>query len=224
MLPFLKALCPLEPAFSILRQPWKTFRRVWWRSKEGCEGTQAALKRLLLREKERAIAFAKTEAEMQDKLNQTYNLMVDSRFRVSPKKPKMIFCFPKDGIETIDAAYEVFLNDGFEGFQQFSFEFKTIARKNLSPKRIEEYLTVIHRQSGAAKCREVLEYVVMALTKYLQITVAYDILKGDLEKISCHFELFNEHLEALAVVFRLVTNTEFQQQNKISTLPTLQVI
>ena len=92
----------------------------------------------------------------------------------------MIFCFPKDGIETIDAAYEVFLNDGFEGFQQFSFEFKTIARKNLSPKRIVEYLKVIHRQSGAAKCREVLEYVVMALAKYLQITVAYDIFKGDL--------------------------------------------
>ena len=138
----------------------------------------------------------------------------------------MIFCFPKDGIETIDAAYEVFLNDGFEGFQQFSFEFKTIARKNLSPKRIEEYLTVIHRQSGAAKCREVLEYVVMALAKYLQITVAYDILKGDLEKISGHFELFNEQLEALAVVFRLVTKSKFQQyvaKNKISTLPTLQV-
>ena len=34
--------------------------------KEGCEGTQAALKRLLLREKERAIAFATTEAEMRD--------------------------------------------------------------------------------------------------------------------------------------------------------------
>ena len=83
---------------------------------------------------------------------------------------------------------------------------------------------MIHRQSGAAKCREVLEYVVMALAKYLQITVAYDIFKGDLEKISGHLELFNEHLEALAVVFRLVTNTEFQQLNKISTLPTLQVI
>ena len=82
---------------------------------------------------------------------------------------------------------------------------------------------MIHRQSGAAKCREVLEYVVMALAEYLQITVAYDIFKGDFEKISGHFKLFNEQLEALSVVFRLVTNTEFQQQNKISTLPTLQV-
>ena len=34
--------------------------------KESCEGTQAALKSLLLREKERAIAFANTEAEMRD--------------------------------------------------------------------------------------------------------------------------------------------------------------
>ena len=86
---------------------------------------------------------------------------------------------------------------------------------------------MIQRQSGAAKCREVLEYVVMALAKYLQITVANDIFKGDFEKISGHFKLFNEQLEALSVVFRLVTNTEFQKyvaQNKISTLPTLQVI
>ena len=85
---------------------------------------------------------------------------------------------------------------------------------------------MIHRQSGAAKCREVLEYVVMALAEYLQITVAYDIFKEDLEKISGHFVLFNEQLKALAVVFRLVTNTKFQQyvaKNKISTLPTLQV-
>ena len=85
---------------------------------------------------------------------------------------------------------------------------------------------MIHRQSGAAKCRELLEYVVMALAEYLQITVAYDIFKGDLEKISGHFQLFNEYLEALAVVFQLVTNTKFQQyvaKNKISTLPTLQV-
>ena len=42
--------------------------------KEGCGGTQ-----------EEAIAFANTEAEMRDNLDQTYNLMVDPRFRVSPK-------------------------------------------------------------------------------------------------------------------------------------------
>ena len=69
---------------------------------------------------------------------------------------------------------------------------------------------MIHRQSGAAKCREVLEYVVMALAKYLQITVAYDIFKGDLEKIYGHFELFNEQFEKLCVIFQEVTQRKFR--------------
>ena len=30
----LEGALSFEPAFSIPRQPWKTFRRVWWRSKK----------------------------------------------------------------------------------------------------------------------------------------------------------------------------------------------
>ena len=118
--------------------------------------------------------------------------------------------FPQDGIETIDAAYEVFLQDGFEDFQQFSFELKTIARKNLSPQRIEEYLRVIHKQSGVIKCQEVLEYVLMALAKYLQITVAYSIYKNDPERACAQFELFNEQFEKLCVIFQEVTQRKFR--------------
>ena len=118
--------------------------------------------------------------------------------------------FPQDGIETVDAAYEVFLQDGFEDFQQFSFELKTIARKNLSPQRIEEYLRVIHKQSGVIKCQEVLEYVLMALAKYLQITVAYSIYKNDPERACAQFELFNEQLEKLCVIFQDVTQRKFR--------------
>ena len=118
--------------------------------------------------------------------------------------------FSQDGIETIDAAYEVFLQDGFEDFQQFSFELKTIARKNLSPARIEEYLRVIHKQSGEVKCQEVLEYVFMALAKYLQITVAYSIFKEEPERASAQFELFNEQFEKLCIVFQEVTHRKFR--------------
>ena len=117
--------------------------------------------------------------------------------------------FPQEGIETVGAAYEVFLQDGFEDFQPFSFELKTIARKNLSTARVKEYLKVIHKQSGVLGCKEVLEYVLMALAKYLQITVAYSIFKGEPQKATDHFEQFNEQFENLCEVFQEVTHRSF---------------
>ena len=99
--------------------------------------------------------------------------------------------------------------DGFDDFQPFSFELKTIARKNLSPARVKEYLKVIHKQSGVLGCKEVLEYVLMALAKYLQITVAYSIFKGEPQKATDHFEQFNEQFENLCEVFQEVTHRSF---------------
>ena len=47
-------------------------------------GTKATLNKLVAKEKERAASLAKTELKMKENLTQIYNLLVDSRFRVSP--------------------------------------------------------------------------------------------------------------------------------------------
>ena len=47
-------------------------------------GTKATLNKLVAKEKERAASIAKTEAKMKENLTQIYDLLVDSRFRVSP--------------------------------------------------------------------------------------------------------------------------------------------
>ena len=47
-------------------------------------GTKATLNKLVAKEKERAASLAKTEAKMKENLTQIYDLLVDSRFRVSP--------------------------------------------------------------------------------------------------------------------------------------------
>ena len=51
--------------------------------------TKAALNQLVLREKEKAVSFAEAEAKLKEDLNQTYNLLVDQRFRVSQQKVSM---------------------------------------------------------------------------------------------------------------------------------------
>ena len=58
--------------------------------------------------------------------------------------------YPQDGIETVDAAYEVFLRIRFEDFQQYAFELQTCAAKNLNPQKVKEYLGIIYQQQGLA--------------------------------------------------------------------------
>ena len=60
---------------------------------------------------------------------------------------KYIF-FVQDGIEIVDAAYKVFLRDGFEGFQEFSYQLKTTAEMHLAPNRIRDYLRIVHEEKG----------------------------------------------------------------------------
>ena len=61
--------------------------------------------------------------------------------------------YSQDGIETVDAAYTVFLRIGFADFQQYAFELQTCAAKNLNPQRVKEYLRIIFQQQGLAVCQ-----------------------------------------------------------------------
>ena len=122
---------------------------------------------------------------------------------------KNIIVHFQDGIETIDAAYEVFIQEGFEDFQYFAFQLKTTAVKSFASKRIEEYLRIIHARGGTAMCQEVLEYIVLVLGKYLQMMVAFHIFKGDLEKVILQFKHFNTLHSGICEVFLAVTNDPF---------------
>merc|ERR1719320_448735 len=78
---------------------------------------------------------------MKNLIEQTFLLVADVKYR--------------DGIEKVDAAYEVFISEStsghFEDFRPFSFELQTIATQNFAPKRIEEYLRIIYRDGGGIR-------------------------------------------------------------------------
>ena len=104
----------------------------------------------------------------------------------------------------------VFLREGFEDFQEFAFELKTIATMSLSPSRIGEYLEIIFKQQGLEACQAVLEYVVVVLAKYLQMVVAYDIHRQKIDRVEAQFDEFNTNYNQLVNIFAQITGEQFK--------------
>jgi hypothetical protein len=115
----------------------------------------------------------------------------------------------------VDAAYEVFIEVGFDDFQQYAFELQTTAAKNLAPKRIKEYMKIIHQEQGPAMCQVAMEYVIIVLGKYLQMMVAYSIFKEDPARVTTLFEQFNEKYTKLCEVFQEVTHEGFKPGQQV---------
>ena len=125
----------------------------------------------------------------------------------------------QDGIEKIDAAYEVFITESkdaqFDDFKQYVFELKTIATQNLAPKRIMEYMKIIYSDGGGLPmCQYVMDYIIIVLSKYLQMMTAYNIFKEDPERVNSQFELFNEQYKSFVDIFEKVTNVRYKPGDK----------
>ena len=56
-------------------------------------------------------------------------------------------------MEKVEAAYAVFLQNGFEDFQSYSFEIQTVATQNLNPQRVREYIGIIYQHQGLSVCQ-----------------------------------------------------------------------
>ena len=94
---------------------------------------------------------------------------------------QLTFCRPagihwnlnlQDGIQLIDAAYEVFIQGtAAEELKSYIFELRTKAMLFLEPARIREYMKIIADKDGQQTCQEVMEYIVVVLGHFLQIMV-----------------------------------------------------
>ena len=60
-----------------------------------------------------------------------------------------------------------------------------------------------------------MEYVVVVLGKYLQMSVAWAIFRGENEKIAAHFEQFNAQFTKLNEVFEEVTTEAFKPGEEV---------
>ena len=61
----------------------------------------------------------------------------------------------QDGFETVDAAFQTFVNQSsLEDFQGYVFELQTTANKYFKPEKIREYLAILKSSDGGIEaCR-----------------------------------------------------------------------
>ena len=75
----------------------------------------------------------------------------------------------------------------FEDFQEYAFELQVIAKQSFNPARIKEYLSTVYNSSEKGElelCQKVFNYVIVVLSKYLQMMVAYHIFQEDTRKVA----------------------------------------
>ena len=99
---------------------------------------------------------------MKDLISRTFQIVADIRYKVCDMVNHVhctlyieihIHIHTQEGIETVDNAYDVFLRNGIEDFQPYAFELQTCAAKNLNPRRIKEYMEIIHQEQGFPSCQ-----------------------------------------------------------------------
>ena len=90
---------------------------------------------------------------------------------------------------------------------------QTNFNQHLKPEKIEEYFKLILRLHGPDMCKELFDYILVVMGKYLQMMTVYYIFKKDISRVQINFERFNDHFYELKK--RLERTLENQNSEKI---------
>jgi len=119
----------------------------------------------------------------------------------------------KDGLETIDSAYEVFIQESesgqFKEFEHYSFHLKTMAKKYLSLAQVTEYLTIVFGKGGQDRVQNVMDNILVARAKVVLIFVYYNMMKQEKEKVKEYFHSFTKDYEQYVDMFEKVTGFQY---------------
>ena len=70
----------------------------------------------------------------------------------------------QDGFETVDAAFQTFVNQSsLEDFQSYAFELQTTANKYFKPEKIREYFTILKSSDGGLEACHVITHYILAV-------------------------------------------------------------
>ena len=126
-------------------------------------------------------------------LEKTYEVIRDVRY--------------KDGIESVDSAFENYLDGAmnmkqtFEQLEGFIFELQSTAKKSLNPGRIREYMLAMKDSSTTADCQKMVQYIYLVKIKYLIMTSSYYHNKEDFHRVAVEYTNFNDGYLEIADMF-----------------------
>ena len=127
----------------------------------------------------------------------------------------------KHVLQAIEATYESFQNGAYNISHYFStkpyymFHLQTLIEKQLSPIKVQEHLDFFFKCYGYEKCKEVLSFVILSLSKNLQLVSAFFLCQHDLKRLVFGFERFNDFCEKFFKIFAGLTGEEFLPQRTL---------
>ena len=89
---------------------------------------------------------------------------------------------------------------------------QVLAKQNLNPQRISQYLRAILRTEDTSVCQQMIKYIIVVRAKYLQMSCAYYIYKKDTKRVAAEFDSFNQDYEKFIETFTTETGLIFQPE------------
>ena len=119
-------------------------------------------------------------------------------------------------IKATESAYKSFQNGAYNLPHYFStkpyymFYLQNMIEKELNPIRIQELLDVVHNNScGEEESKKILVYIILLLSKNLQLIAAFFLCQNDLNRVVFEFQRFNDFSKKYFIIYRDLTGDEF---------------
>jgi len=134
----------------------------------------------------------------------------------------------KDGLETIDSAYDVFVTESESGrlkqFELYSFHLKTMVRKYLGQTKVSDYLSLVMRHGGYARASKAMDSILVTRAKILLMFVFYHLLQQEKEKVQQDFKRFTTDYQQYLDMFRKITGLQYTGSKDLAIdLPSVQI-
>lgn len=134
--------------------------------------------------------------EIKHMIAQTLDLLIEVRY--------------KEGFERVEATYDAFLKmRRIDDFQGYIAELRVNATLSFQPENVAKYLQLLMQRHGVESCRVTMHYLIVVLTKYLQLLIYYYVYREDTDAVLLSFQNFNEDLDKIVQVYEEVTKEKF---------------
>ena len=121
----------------------------------------------------------------------------------------------KHVIKCIEYSYNSFQNGAYDLNYHFStkpyyiFHLQNLIEKFLNPIQVQDHLDLVHKQYGSETCKKMLAYVILLLSKDLQLTAAFFLCNNDLKRTVFMFQRFNDYYRKYVRIYEKLMGEPF---------------
>ena len=125
-------------------------------------------------------------------------------------------------IKSIESSYLSFQNGAYNLCHYFSstnyyiFHLQTLTAKSFNPIQIWQYLDIVYKRHGVDACHQLMTYVVVLLSKYLQLITAFFLCSNDPKRAVFEFERYNNFCNKYFSIYKKLTGHDFLPRKRLT--------